>query len=339
MAPWKKRGTMTSGRKYNTTRPWKLQQKFKETDRNKKYQRIGVPVIKAWKDTWGKPYKSIHQRVKNFGGAGSMSSFYYGKRRVPKGFRSIIKGLSKNYKVYNSTSRVASAVGAQAVDTLTSLYNVTEVNAQLTAITANKTQKILLQSVTAVLEITNQTLSNVRVMLYDIIARRDLSAANVANPDVAWRNSYADEGGANANWAVVGTTPFSSDLFTQYFKVLKVTHLSLGQGQLHSHRIHFQPNRVIDGEYMQYQSYGMKGLSCFTMVVAYGQPENDSTTVSQISTGSVSLDTILRRQYKYTFTTDSTTTYSVTNNLPATFTVGSHIIDEGSGLVVADASA
>lgn len=282
----------------------------------------------------------LHQAATARGTGGYHSKFYYGKRKVPKQFSSVVKGLAKNYQVYNAAARMTAAVGVQTASTVNYLFNDTDVTAILANINAVKTVKALFMSVTSELMLTNQDLGNVKIIIYDIIARRDApSGSNVTDPTAAWQHSYADEGASNANWNVIGTTPFSSQLLTNYFKVLKATHVILAQGQSHVHRISFTPNKVWNAELAQYTTGSMKGFTCFQMVVAYGMPCNDSITLTQVSTGNVALDVVTRRQYKYTFLQDFSTNFFVTNSLPAAFGVSEHIVDIGSGSVAVDAQA
>lgn len=103
--------------------------------------------------------------------------------------------------------------------------------------------------------------------------------------------------------------------------------------------MHYAPNRKIDGEYVQYAQYGFRGLTCFTMLVDHGFPYNDSTTKTQVSTGKTALDVVWRKQYKYTYITDNSNNYYITNSLPSTFGVGENVFDYGSGAAVAESSA
>lgn len=278
----------------------------------------------------------LRQRAIVDGQGGSRSKFTYGKRKLPKGYRSTWKALAKNYLQLNGSSRLAGSVGVQTPYVLVNMFTQSDlntINGRLNS--GNKTNRILYHSVSASAYITNQDQGNVIFEIYDCIARRDLAAANVADPVTAWENSYVDQGGANTDYKFVGTTPFSSDLFTQYFKVCKITHVILGQGQMHQHQIHFAPKRLVDAEYIQYMQNGAKGLTCFSFIVARGAPYNDNTTKTTVSTGQVSLDIVFQKQYKYTYISDTTTNWQGTNSLPASFPVSQAVMDIGSGVAAA----
>jgi hypothetical protein len=258
---------------------------------------------------------------------------------MPKQVSTVYKTLSKNYLVLNGAGRKTAAVGLQSGFDDLHMFDCTDMAAIAARISSNATQRFIILSCSAELLFTNAELSNCRYTIYDIIARRDLNSTTNTDPGTAWANSYADEQASNSNWSLVGTTPFSSDLFTQFFKVLKMTHGVLGQGQTHCHRINFHPKRIVDLETISHTTNGLKGISCYVMVVFHGEPMNDVTTKTQVSTGACALDMVYRKSYKYTWMSDSSTNYSVTNALPSAFTVAANIVDIGSGTVVADSAA
>ena len=45
-----------------------------------------------------------------------------------------------------------------------------------------------------------------------------------------------------------GVLRFLCRLFTQYFKIIKVTHILMAEGQTHEHRIKFSPNKGLNKE-------------------------------------------------------------------------------------------
>lgn len=283
----------------------------------------------------------LHQNASAIpGSGGTFSKFFYGRRKAPKAYRSVIGALSKNFQVYNGSGRAGAAVGLQDVQVPLTMFNSTDVQALLTNIQTNwKNTRAVLMSCSAEVLLTNQDIGNARITLYDIVARRDLAASNVSDPSTAWGHSYGDQTASNSNSNLLGSTPFSADLFTQFFKVLKITHITLGQGQSHTHRVHYQPNKKIDGEYVQYENQGFKGLTCFTMMVDHGMPYNDTTTKTSVSSGKSAIDYVWRKQYKYTFVSDVSNTYYVTNSLPGSFAVSESVMDIGSGATVVETAA
>jgi hypothetical protein len=287
-----------------------------------------------------KTKSKLHQKVSLIaGGPNSESKFFYGKRKVPKAYTKVIKALAKNYVALNNAQRISVAVGLQGANTLLTMFGPADMNTILTTISSNKTNRAVVMSCSAEIMLTNMDLAPARVTLYDVIARRDIPSSSLNLPDVAWKVGYADEGGSNSNYSIIGTTPFSNDTFVQFYKVLKITNIVMSQGQTHFHRVNFSPNRLIDGEYINYDQQGYKGLTCHTMIVHSGMPANDSVTKTQVSTGVTNIDVVNRIQYKYTWLTDNTTNYKVTNSLPGSFTVAQDLVDIGSGTIVTDSNA
>lgn len=275
------------------------------------------------------------------GHGGTYSNFYYKSGRVPRAFLNNWKSLGKNYYAINGAFRYTTTPGVQAFNDIVSMFNYTDVNAISQKISAGKqTNKMLLKSCSAEILITNQDSGNVNVCIYDIIARRDLaSSANIATPVSAIKNSLLDEGGINQNWDVPGVTPFASDLFTQFFVVKKMTHMTLGQGQAHTHRLNYKPNRQIDGEYIQYNPNGFKNLTCFTVIQQVGLPCNDSVTKTQVSLGGTALDIVFKKQYQYTWMNDLDTTFATVNSLPIAFAVNEEIMNEATGTATIEVQA
>lgn len=285
---------------------------------------------------------SLHQSAKaTVGGhGGTYTTFYYTPRKIPSSFKKNLKALAKNYYGINTGFRHTQTVGLQGAVIVNTMFNYTDVNAISQKIQTSQTNKFLIKSCSAETLITNQDSGNVNVVLYDIVARRDLAtSSNIASPLAAFQNSLGDEGGANSNYQYVGTTPFSLDLFTQFFKVVKISHVTLGQGQCHTHRVKFSVNTIIDGELIQYNTNGFKGVSCWTMAITQGMPYNDSTTKTQVSTGSIAIDVINKRQYAYTWMQDIDTNYSYSNNIAGSFTVSENIMNEATGTASVDTAA
>nr|WAE42322.1 MAG: capsid protein [Cressdnaviricota sp.] len=307
------------------------------------YRRVKNPVKnlnKAMTTLAIKKKKSIYQKATPEGTGGWVSSQFYTPRIMPRAYKVLNRSLPKNYYVINTAVRATTPIGLQGIFTPLSIWTKADVNAISQKITANNTNRFLCQASSAELLLTNQDIGNCKVILYDILARRDLSTSgNITTPAAAFLNSLADEGGLNTNALVVGTTPFSSDLFTQFFKVCKVTTVTLAQGQCHTHRVSFKVNKVIDGEYIQYEGNGFKGMTHFTMMVVHGLPYNDSVTKTTVSIGSTAIDIVSKIQYKYTWIQDVDTTYSVANTLPGSFAVNEDVMDIGTGAAAVDSTA
>lgn len=296
------------------------------------------PKLKAVKSMSMKK-KKLSQRAIKDGQAGSFSRFFYGRRNPNRKVIQTYRALAPRYFVLNSAERLAANAGRQLVHNLFSLFSSSDMGQLFSdsGITLGATARVLMAGASAEIMITNQDQGNVRIVLYDIIQRRDGDHTEVDTPAAAWTNSYGDEGGADTDVNFVGSTPFSSDLFVRYFKVLKMTHILLSQGQTHVHRVHFSPNKIMDGEVIRYASGAVRGITCHTMIQAHGVPYNYGSDTSIVSTGQVNLDVVYKKQYKYKCLQQNALSWNITNSL--TGLVNESIMDIGSGVKVTDTPA
>lgn len=266
--------------------------------------------------------KFKNERVKVEGAGGQISRFNH-TIRPTKFISNIMRLASKNFYNTNGAFRLNCGTGVQTYTAYgyftAGTFGGTTVDNDLAVINAKvtsslgtyKTARILVESATARYMMTNQDTGNVQVYIYDVVARLDTNIS----PDVAFQTGIADEGAAAAT--TVGATPFASEQFTTHFKILKCTTVILGQGQTHSHLVHYAPNRMFSSERLTDNNKSLRGLTCYSLIVAHGLPMNDSVTNTNVSTGAVNLDIVMTKQLKYSFVMDDTTNYYVTNNLVA----------------------
>lgn len=278
--------------------------------------------------------KKLTQKALRDGTGGSFSKFSFTRNKIPRGFR---VATTDNYKVINGAGRITATSGLQAAETHGYYYDKATLDVIRALISTSDTLRFLVKSVSAEIEYTNQCKGNVRLKIYDVVARRDLNTASNSTPANAWANNYAQEGGNNSDYKIVGTTPFSNSMFTKFYKVRKITNVLLAQGQTHCHKVFIRANAVINKDTLDEIEYGLKGITRFTMVVVHGCPYNDTEEETKVSTGDVAVDYIVRKSYKYTYVDDSSVNYSVTNALPVLTNIS--IMDIGSGEPEADANA
>jgi len=276
--------------------------------------------------------RRLTQKASRDGTGGTFSKFSFKRYKVPRGFG----GTTDNYFVTNGSGRFSAGSGVQNAETHGTFFTKYDLNLIASQVSSSDTLKYLLKSCSAELELTNQCKGNVRLKIYDIVARRDLNTSNVQTPSYAWAHNYAQEGGNDSDYTVVGTTPFSNSMFVKFFKISKITNVLLAQGQTHCHKLYFKPNAVINKDTLDEISHGLKGLTRYTMIVAHGCPYND-IEIEHVSTGDVAIDWIVRKQYRYTHVDDSSVNYNVSNQLPVLANV--HLMDIGSGEAEADQNA
>ena len=291
---------------------------------------------------------SLHQSAKQSGHAGSFSNFYYGKRQCPKKVYNAYKGVAAQIYQTNVAGVLTCTSGVQNQTIVNSLYcgsdvyETTGVQADLEYIFnaigtwngGNATRRTLLETVSGETMLQNQCNVNVRVILYDIICRRDLDSQTAiswgpTNPTVAWDTGYQDAGATLANAKNLGSTPFQSPLFTDYFKVLKATHILMAPGQTHVHRIKFSPNKLLHGEVHKYSNANHKGLTCYQMMVISGCPcDNNSTTVS---TADAKIDYVSKKVYRFKNIVDDSIKLTATNNITAITAATENIMNVDTG--------
>lgn len=296
-----------------------------------------VPYVKPKKNgnLRGAKKASIHQGA-NAGvssNSGTWSRFNYGNRKV-KHFGSLKSLQPQNY-ILNSSVRATSGVGQQTFSTLTSMFTQGDLNQMLSqpSFASNNATKLLYKSCAGEILITNQEPTSCRIILYDMITRRDTSATNDQDPAYAVAHSFGDEySGSNANSLIPGVSPFQSKTFVDYYKVLKITNIELTSGQTHTHKFKFMLNKGIDGEVIeQTTATALKGITCYTMMQQFGMPNNDSGTKSQVSLGSTALDVVIKRNYVYYYTTQSMAAHRATQTIVTSYTTGEEAMNEKTG--------
>ena len=134
---------------------------------------------------------SLHQHGRQIGNAGSFSSFIYGRRLVPKRLYNAYKAVSSQMYQTNisGSCNVTSGVHTGVIyrskcflrnNVYPSLaiqpYLLSTSNTINGSVGGNSTRKVLYQSVSGEVMLHNQDNMNVRVIPYDIIARKNLDS-------------------------------------------------------------------------------------------------------------------------------------------------------------------
>lgn len=265
--------------------------------------------------------KSLTQQAKETRG-GSESSFYKSVPGKPLAVNS--KKLARNTYVLTTNSKQDSTPGVQAafeigaIGDLASLQGImnTALLEQYTTLTppGYKTERILIKSCVAEHAYTNSTNAVCRGVLYDIVPRQDIynTSTDPVNSVLAWGFGSIEQSGTNMP-GQVGCTPFMSQKFVHYYKVLKITNVILAPGQTHYHRVTYKMNHVLHNTVLQQANVAqLKGLTMPQLAVFYGQPVNDAGT--GVTTEAVHILCISKYQYESTF---------LPNNMSLTnFTVG-----------------
>lgn len=197
----------------------------------------------------------------------------------------------------------------------------------------------VLESTVGEMFLTNSSLANLYVDIYDIVRKRDaLQSDDTKSPVEAWHAGITDEsGGAVTDGQMqVNSLPTDSKLFRDYFRVVKRTHISLAQGATHRHMTKLKANKLFDTSYLDRCDGDVAGTTVYTMIVAYGQPASITTESGAIvTTASGFIDVVQSVRLKYTFVSDYTNNWFLTDNLSTL--AGEQVVSAGAGQIVPNA--
>lgn len=171
--------------------------------------------------------------------------------------------------------------------------------------TNRASSSIFLKSVTGSLTITNAHGTGCQVTIYDIVCRRDQpyfsagSAYNPISPSQAYQGIVAEGTDITID---IGTTPFQSVKFCQFFKIIKKTRFILPQGVTRKHFLNFQLNTMISGSDSAQFLY-RKGKTFGTFIVMQGlqavQGTGAETNVVTIGSSHINVLKELHWTFKY----------------------------------------
>lgn len=274
--------------------------------------------------------KKLNVKAKENRG-GSESTFTLVRKIKNPVVRKLNKNLTKMFATVNNSAILTQNAGLQGVSTVTSCFGNVDLiqisnatlNQQFGGLTPTgyKTLQVLLESVECECIYTNNTNAVTRMMLFDIIPKRDIytTSGDPSDPTVAWNVGLQHEiTGATANQhQIVGAMPFDSALFTQFFTIKRITHVTLAPGQTHHHRIKFAPNKFYNMERVEVGNTAyFKGASLVHMAVQYGEPCLDNA--AGVTTEATKILTVCKKHIKWTYIANDMTTTVVSNNLAGT---------------------
>lgn len=208
-----------------------------------------------------------------------------------------------------------------------------QLNAILNHAPDSAPSRVLIESAQTEITYTNSTNASVEVEMYDILFRRDapltftfdtngFTYSGVSSPE-----NFVDVGiqaGAGLDPAggvhpcnYIGASPFDSQIFKSYCRVVRKTHVMLASGATHRHQTMASINRVCNRT-----TGGMNDLaflrefSYTTLLVVRGvgvyQTGTETTTTNQAF-----LNLVTSIRIKYTYVTDATNNLWYANSLPA----------------------
>lgn len=304
--------------------------------------------------------KKINQRAKHEAlQSGSDSFSQYGLSKLkPFQYKMCLNNNDINFQ-YNESNTFECNVGLQAVDLVAWNYTyqimsymlnnigmgATATNPSLQtslgygATNATFAHQLIPWDCHTVTYLSNSSNSIMDLTLYDVVLRHAITTNDRDQPVRLWDAASSAEGQTTQINTILGNTPFSSPTFCQYFKIYKVTHVKLAEGQMHTHvtrnttklQKNIQ-NLVTWGADLEATSGMLPYLTTYTMAVIHGSPCTSVTNpLIESSTTSVKLTSVSK--YNYTFKQLPTpNTYNLATNLiPSSLTGGAEIIQMYTG--------
>lgn len=170
--------------------------------------------------------------------------------------------------------------------------------------------------------ITNSDNACARIVIYDIIQKRDAyqdANAHSLSTTNAIQYGINEQSGSTTQWQTIGTRPFDSNLFNQFYKVKRITYACLSPGQTHIHQVKYLPNKKMNADVIRASNQLLTGTAGFTykcLVQFSGVPVPDNGAVA--TTQQVKLLTVSRYDYKFNYLPGNITNTIATNNLSTT---------------------
>lgn len=273
--------------------------------------------------------KQRYTPVEMEGTGGSITKMHYGVHSpfLPKSVRDT---LAPYFYSTNGAQQSNAAIGVQkSVVPLTLADGPDLVTMCGKYVGGGVINRVLLEKVRGTILISNAMIANACITIYDCISRKD-SGTVAYGPDAAWTTGVTDESGST--YAIFGAQPFDSELFTQYWTVRSTEKIVLGQGGVHKHTVQWEPNRLLNYEYVYNNTGYIAGLTTATMIVFHGMPANDSVTSTQVGLGAATLDIVYGYEYEFRFPANNSTKIFQTNNIRNNFTIAEEVISTGAGI-------
>lgn len=269
--------------------------------------------------------------------AGSMTNslFTYGKgRKISARVKAMRRVGAPDVIMWNGGFQCGSSQGKQAFYGFNSL-NQNHVKAILSIVGGQAApNQALIENAISELSLTNITNTSAEVEIYDIVFKRDVpNAISWVNNSITYTVSTGEvpdmiAQGVNAasgapsiadNSDTVGISPYDSQVFKAYCKVVKRTHVMLGSGATHRHQSLVNVSKVALQTVAGQDGIELtKGYAFCTLIKVNGAPAYIPTgEYSTLGTPSdITLQAVYTLRVKYTYVQD------VTSNLVINDAVG-----------------
>lgn len=208
-------------------------------------------------------------------------------------------------------------------------------------------KRFIVENVQTELTLTNQSNAAAEIEIYDIVCRRDVDASwtitTGGNTYIAagQPSSYVEIGCDIASGAlptsgqeqIIGASPYDSQLFKDYFRVVRKTHVMLLSGGTHRHSAQHMVNGIVETALLNDNTAMLKGLTIGSMLCVRGVaainmgPEGSPLTTSN----NPKINVLYNERVKFTWVADSTQTVYYHDNLPHSASTDVEVRNIGSG--------
>lgn len=175
----------------------------------------------------------------------------------------------------------------------------------------------------------NQSNSNARVTLYDIVPKRAAPNTMLDSPTEAWSKGNLDIAGSGTQYNLIGETPFKSPEFRRYFGVHRVTYVNLEPGMQHEHIVHMVYNKFVDSIAFENENLSIPGLSRYCLVVFHGSLGHESVAPATVTTLPVVLDYMYMREWSFSYMLTPTATHQRVDTVPVNVVDFDHMGEAG----------
>lgn len=258
----------------------------------------------------------------------------------------------------NATNPVCGIMECQAFEKILGQMSVEIVaalapNALPVAGNYEKPDRFVIRGCSASTTLVNQTQAGAWVEAFYCVARRDIPNVNASPysaPSALLTQSFSDQG-STLSGTSLGTTPFQSKKWCQLFKIYKTKKLFMPSGANAQFTISRKKPYLVD-----FEKYGtksgitgaitysiflgaLKNVTKFIVFRFWGNPTNDVTTKTTVTTSALAIDSVTTYNYSYCRLGSEGITTAASDT--ATLNTGQteNILDEVSGSTVPSAPA
>lgn len=210
-------------------------------------------------------------------------------------------------------------------------------------------KRMVVEGLTNEYTISNFTNAPVEVDIYDIVCKRDIyrsydftTSADTyipaPNPQSYWNQGLNSQSGVvttATGSAIIGTNPTDSQLFKDWFQIVKRTTVMLPQAGAHRHIVSVKTNRLVDTMLLGNPENvaALKDYTKFVLVNAKGLPVWHTTPVAATTIGSTQIGVVAVQRIKYTFVQDFSFNTLLNQGLFTGSAANSIIWNKGAGAI------